>query len=150
MRFPTLLTRAFLPSALLLLTGCAGKNFDEGPKTSVPPQIYAGGVGISESLEKIDPGYWKNGTWVGLTQLAPARNSSAVSLVVSGADVYAGGYNTDSANAGVPGYWKNGTWVGLTPLDATRDSGVFSLVVSGSDVYAGGYSSDSSGVSVPG
>jgi hypothetical protein len=85
------------------------------------------------------PGYWKNGTWVGLTPLPTldTKSSSVISLVISGSDVYAGGYCDDVSGKYVPGYWKNHTWVGLTPpQEASADWEVGTLVVVGGSVYA--------------
>jgi hypothetical protein len=71
-------------------------------------------------------------------------------LVVSGGNVYAGGYSENSAGYGVAGYWFNGNWVGLPSLDSLHNSFVQSMAVLGDDVYAAGYSVNSSGVEVPG
>jgi hypothetical protein len=36
------------------------------------------------------------------------------SLVVSGSNVYAGGYCYNSSGSRMAGYWKNGTWISLS------------------------------------
>jgi len=47
-------------------------------------------------------------------------------MVVSGDDVYAGGYNTNNSPLVVPGYWKNESWNGLVPPNTAR--GAFILL----------------------
>jgi hypothetical protein len=67
---------------------------------------------------------------VGLTN--PYGSYAAVnSLVVSGSDVYAGGYSANASSTSVAGYWKNGTWVGLTNPYGSYDAAVNSLAISG-------------------
>ena len=111
--------------------------------------IYAGG-NSSNSSGILVPGYWKNGTWIGLPQLSPLKWAKVKSLVVSGNDVYAGGYSINSMDVWVPGYWKNGDWFELPRMTSSTGS-VLSLAVSGSDVYGGGYIVDDSGLlAIPG
>lgn len=95
---------------------------------TVTPMVYAAGYIINGSNVTL-PGYWLNGTWVGLSG---ADGSQIKSLVVAGNDVYAGGdYNS--------GYWKNNANVAL-PLPAGASGGfVNSIAVSGNDVYVAGY-----------
>jgi hypothetical protein len=83
-------------------------------------------------------GYWKNGAWVSLTLLVLGELAGVNSLVMSGSDLYAGGYRYDQAHREfMPGYWKNGTWVALPTLDHNAE--VLSIAVAGTDVYCGGY-----------
>jgi len=111
--------------------------------------IYAGGSSSNSSGIPV-PGYWKNGTWIGLTQPSLLKWAEVRSLVVSGNDVYAGGSSSITSGIQVPGYWKNGYWVELPQLTSSTGS-VLSLVVSGSDVYGGGYIVDDSGLlAIPG
>jgi hypothetical protein len=82
--------------------------------------------------------YWLNDTtWVDLPPLTTQSNSQVLSLVLSGSDVYAGGWSTGSG-AAQPGYWLNGTWVSLGSPAGTIGGGVGSLVVTGGNVFAGG------------
>ncbi|MCL1911078.1 MAG: hypothetical protein FWG13_02600 [Leptospirales bacterium] len=90
-------------------------------------------------------GYWKNGEWVGLGNAK--YWSVAITIFVSGDDVYAGGYikNSSDTNA-IPGYWKNGKWIALPSLEE-GNAYVYSIFVSGNDVYAVVYSEeDDSGI----
>ena len=114
---------------------------------SAGPFVYAGGACVTNVAVA---GYWKNGVWTTLPPLDVSRYSMVRSLVVSGNDVYAGGYSGNSSGVAVPGYWKNGVWTALTPLDPMQTSWVTSLVLSGGDVYAAGFNQDSSQLQVAG
>lgn len=74
------------------------------------------------------PGYWSNGTWVGL-----GAGAHVSALAASVTDVYAGG----TLGAAV-GFWRNGAWTPLTPAPGSATSTVTALAVSGTDVYVGG------------
>jgi hypothetical protein len=111
--------------------------------------VYAAGYSTKGSIVCV-PGYWKNGTWNGLSPLDATKDSMVFSLVVSGGDVYAAGYSTNSSYNLVPGYWKNGNWIGLTPLYATGYSVIYAIAVSNGDVYAAGENPNGLGTSVPG
>jgi hypothetical protein len=86
-----------------------------------------------------NPGYWLNGSWVGLALPAGQTAGAVTSLFVSGTDVYAGGFS-HNANATIPGYWLNGAWVGLAAPVGFDGGEVHSLVLSGGKVYAAGVS----------
>jgi len=108
--------------------------------------VYAAGFTLSQShapgysAYAGNPGYWLNGSWVGLPLPNGQTVGSVASLVVSGTDVYAAGFS-GTANAVIPGYWLNGAWVGL-PVPFGFDGGqVNALVTSGGKVYAAGFSS---------
>ncbi len=121
--------------------------------TAVPaPSSYVGGISATNLDGSSIPGYWRDGTWVGLPLLSPEGLSVVTSLVVDGKDrdVYAGGFSYNSSGVDVPGYWKNGSWVGLPPLEDNLSAQVYSLVVSGGDVYASGLCKDNIDTSVPG
>jgi hypothetical protein len=115
------------------------------------PSVYVAGV-LRSSSDVLVPGYWKDGTWVGLTPLSESRDASANSITVSGSDVYVAGYSKNSSDVKVAGYWKNGTWVGLpTPHSSQEIWGATRIVVSGSDIYvAGGWYVNSSHQAIPG
>lgn len=96
------------------------------------------------------PGYWDNGTWVGLPALDATKTSLIYSMTVYSGDIYAAGYSTNSAGVMVPGYWKNGVWNGLPVIDATKSAEVGKLVISGGDIYASGYCTNGSNVLIAG
>jgi hypothetical protein len=103
--------------------------------------VYAGGY--CNPIQTY-PGYWLNGTWDQLPGLT-TFDSEVTAIVVSGTDVYSGGYSTSGspdyqgAYIQVPGYWKNTTWHALTPPDTALTSRVAALLVSGTDIYTAGY-----------
>jgi hypothetical protein len=104
--------------------------------TVTGPTVYAGGACANISDNSV-AGYWKDGAWVELTNPYGSQYGAGVnSLVVSGSEVWAGGYSASSGTA-VAGYWKDGAWVGLTSPSAGAYVSVRSLVVTSSDVYAG-------------
>lgn len=85
--------------------------------------IYVGGYN-----QFFKAAYWKNGL---VTQLADTNLISNVSsMFISGNDIYAAGWLTDSAV-----YWKNGM---VTYLYDGLPSQAFSIFVSGNDVYVSG------------
>jgi hypothetical protein len=138
--------------AALLGAGCAAGT-EAGPTAATEPVVYAGGFSIISGTIQV-PGYWKDGTWVGLTPKSASCSALVRSLAVSGSDVYAGGYcYYDGTTNSMPCYWKNG---GLTELSSLGGDGshslsfVQALVVSGSDVYAGGHSQNSTPAAIPG
>jgi hypothetical protein len=102
--------------------------------------VYAAGFTSSQTLGFAgSPGYWLNGSWVGLALPTGQTEGAVTTLVVTGTDVYAAGFS-ENATITIPGYWLNGAWVGL-PVPGGFDGGqVSSLVLSGGKVYAGGVS----------
>ena len=97
-----------LATATLLIAGCPSPGAEGGGGTG-GPFVYAAGYSVNSSNVEV-PGYWKNGTWNGLTPLVAAKSSLVNSLMVSGSDVYAAGYSINSSTVEVAGYWKNGIW----------------------------------------
>jgi len=88
--------------------------------------VYAAGF-ISSGSDV--GGYWKNGVWTGLPQIDTTKNSWVHSIAVSGGDIYAAGYSSNSSSTRISGYWKNGTWTELTRLSSGQDSEVNSIVI---------------------
>jgi len=70
-------------------------------------------------------GYWKNGFWIDLLSpdVADTQATAGNSLVLSGSDVYVGGWYQNTTGLYLPGYWLNGEWVGLAPSPATMVNG---------------------------
>lgn len=90
--------------------------------------VYA--AGFEGSVAK----YWKNGTPVTLTD--GKNEAAAASIVVSGSDIYIGGYEYNGSQKQVAKIWKNGIASALS--DGTTMANVFQAVVSGGNVYAAG------------
>jgi len=92
------------------------------------------------------PGYWINGTWRGLESPQGLNHGpdSGFDIVLSGSDVYIGGYIIDNDDNdlhrwGSAGYWKNGTWNSLASGELEdKVSQVMAIAVSGTDIYASG------------
>lgn len=83
--------------------------------------------------------YWKNGVPVELTQLANnGPSAAAMSIFISGSDVYVAGYTSNGPSNAIAVYWKNGTQVTLGSSGSPDVSTANSIVVSGSDVYVSG------------
>lgn len=121
--------------SLALLFACAGNGH---PQPAPPPDVHVAGYVFNGTANVAM--YWKNGIPVALTD--GTKDAKAMSVVVSGGDVYvAGGWSSDK-NVGVAGYWKNGVPVPMT--DGTKSAFAESIVVVGSDVYVAGYESDGS------
>lgn len=123
-----------LLSLAMMVSGCGKLSSalsSEVPSPSPTPSlagVYAAGFSTNSSGVSV-PGYWKDSYWNALTPLDATKESSVMSVVVSGSDVYAGGHSTNSAGVLVPGYWKNGTWTALTGLDETKSSAVYSIYI---------------------
>jgi len=136
---------AVLSAAILtVLLGCPPAG--QGPYTppvSGTPVVYAGG--FSENKGVSVPGYWQDGTWVGLSPLYATQNAQVNSIYVSAGTVYSGGWAMDSGSHQVPGYWAGDTWTPLSQTNTSASSSVNALVVSGGYVYAGGSNADANG-----
>jgi hypothetical protein len=120
---------------------------DDNPGQISTSDIYIGGSSRDSNNKNI-PGYWKNGTWIGLenaNNTVDTKYSAYVtSLVVDGDDIYAGGYCLNSAGIEKAGYWLNGSWHSLdNSYNTANRAAVNVIVVYGTDVYAGGYAYDS-------
>jgi len=115
--------------------------------------VYAGGYcDYNSSGTLYLAGYWVTNSggsaWVLLTNTYGSYSAVVNSMVVSGSNVYAGGYCANNSGVWVAGYWVTnggGTfWVPLTNPYGSYNAVVTSLVVSGSNVYAGGSCNNSS------
>ncbi len=110
-------------------------------KTSTTPAPVPAGNNIYVAgYENKVAKYWKNGTAVILSN--PSFNAAVNSMVITGNDVYAGGYeiNNNPSPVTIAKYWKNGIEANLTnPASITNSPEITSMAVSGSDVYAAGY-----------
>jgi len=119
-------------------------------KNSTPTELFTGGfnqltsVVVSNKdvymvvLQNMWPGavaaYLKNGEIVYLQD--GSESSTAVSMAVSGSDVYVVGLAVDQNGHGKVRYWKNGNPVDLT--DGSTSAYPTSIFVSESDVYVAG------------
>ncbi|HEX3384334.1 MAG TPA: hypothetical protein VHS53_04060 [Mucilaginibacter sp.] len=96
--------------------------------------VYA--AGSREGASALNAVLWFNGTSTLLSD--PSVNAEAMSVVLSGSDVYVAGYQNDLAAGHTKAlYWKNGA--------ATLLSGGLvakAIVISGSDVYIAGQTTD--------
>jgi len=88
--------------------------------TLVPwPDVYI--LGLAEVSGVLTPGYWLNGTWVGLSIPQPPAGRTWQScrfgtepMGIASKDVYVlGTFSTDYVQPDLGGYWLNGAW---TPL----------------------------------
>jgi len=135
-------------AGFLFVVGIILLMADYSPAGIRPATVFAGGHSFNGSTWVA--GYWKDGAWVALANSYGTYNAYVLSLMVSGSDVYAGGYSVDGSGGEVAGYWKDGTWAPLANSYSAHGAGVTSLVVSGVDIYAGGAIVNSSGVAVAG
>ncbi len=121
-------------------TSDSGILWKNGVATKLPGYfgqviVYNNDVYVMGNNLSGQPTYWKNGIPV-IVDLA--RNTTATSIFVSGNDVYATGFETDTISAlinDIAVYWKNGTRIKLS----TTDSWANSIFVSGTDVYVAGF-----------
>jgi hypothetical protein len=105
------------------------------PRTSMPratSPTWREVTGNSYDGTTYFAGYWRDRTWTDLLSpdVADTEATYAKSPVVSGSDLYVGGYYLNSTGLDIPGYWLNGEWTGLAPAPATMVNGkVLSLAV---------------------
>jgi hypothetical protein len=93
--------------------------------------------------------YWKNGLPVVVSDSVNRTNALANCIVVSGNDVYVGGYESETATPNlIAKYWKNGKGVNLTVPSAANAPEITSMAVSGNDVYAAGYERNANSIEV--
>ncbi len=120
---------AFLAIAITVNLACgAGSN----PTIRPQSDVYAAGFEINDTGYSVAR-YWKNGALVVLT--TGTHGSYAMSIAVSGSDVYVAGIESNGTND-VAKYWKNGVSVELT--DGTHQGFVNSIFVDGTDLYVAG------------
>jgi len=102
--------------------------------TLVNSDVYVAGKIITGSTSNSIPAYWKNDT-LKLLNLGPGEQGVAVSVAVSGSDVFAAGY-VNRSGISVATYWKNGVPIYLT--DGTQNGSASDIFILGSDVYISG------------
>jgi len=96
--------------------------------------VYA--TGGKEGANGNNAVLWFNGSTTVLSD--PSVNADAMSIAISGSDVYVAGWQYDNAAGHTQAlYWKNGT---ATPLSGGLVAN--SIVISGSDVYVAGQTTD--------
>ena len=122
---------AFLAIAITVTLAC-GAGSNSAIKTQPHSDVYTAGFEINDASYPVAR-YWKNKA---LVVLAPGTHGSyAMSIAVSGSDVYVAGIENNGTND-VAKYWKNGVSVELT--DGTHQGFVNSIFVNGNDVYVAG------------
>lgn len=113
--------------------------------------VYAGGMKVVLQVPQRDgywtyqPGYWADGSWVGLPtpsvvswQLNGAKINA---MAASGGHIYAAGFYSVPMHR-YAGYWLDTTFVPLVP-DTSKPFGCANtIVVSAGDVYVGGADED--------
>jgi len=83
--------------------------------------------------------YWKNDA-SGVQGLYSSSAARALGVAVSGTDVYAAGYYTNSKGNFAACYWKNGVLVDLySDTSGSSSARANAIAVSGTDVYAAGW-----------
>jgi hypothetical protein len=144
----------FFSISTLLLTltfcGCGGSSSTGTTGTTSPTIYVAGYQGASSGGWPYTPDYWTNtqGTVANPLSVGSGMNDSeAVSIVISGNDVYIAGYVGSMTSDSNAAYWKNGS-VNILP-DPNPPSQIIayqsvanSIVVSGNDVYVAGSTMD--------
>jgi hypothetical protein len=122
---------------LLSLYGCSKHNSGtEHPVNKV--DVYVAGEEFDDSIDEAI--YWKNGAAVPLPSPYPFLRSSAVSIAVSGSDVYLAGFAIPKTGSHLSKavYWKNGVQADLT--DGSSMAMALGVKVVGTDVYVAGFS----------
>lgn len=128
----------------LLLLLCIAGSYSckkSNPVVEQPLNVYV--AGYEFDMGNVFAKYWKNGNTVPLS--AGSNKGRAMSITVSGPDVYMAGYEhvlVASKLVAIAKYWKNGRPVGLG--DSLTDNYALSIAVSGIDVYVAGYQASSS------
>jgi len=77
---------------------------------------------------------WKNGE---VQRLNDRQQSGALSVFVSGRDVYVAGWENSDEYIGVAKLWKNGEVQNLS--DGSKNAAAYSVYISGNEVYVGGF-----------
>ena len=130
------------------LWGCGKDNPGDdppGPNSGTKGVYIAGWAASGDDEVAI---LWKDGQATKLTP-TPLKKARALSVCVSGNDVYVGGYERRVAGSYETAVlWKNGVSTALS--DNTYPySRVYSIAVSGNDVYAAGMRYKAGGKQLP-
>lgn len=134
-----LLLSACAIAGVSLLLSCGGNSSHQvATPPPVPADVYLAGYESNGSVDVAK--YWKNGVPVSLTD--GTKGAQALSIAVSGSDVYVAGVegvsfpvDPNKMERAVT-YWKNGVAVVLK--GGTRSANADAIFVSGSDVYVAG------------
>jgi len=108
--------------------------------------IYAGGdfdiTGDNVTVNNIS--VWDGSEW---SALESGVNGTILTLVVSGTDIYVGGYFTEASSVSASNIarWDGSMW---HALGTGVNGNVYAITVNGTDVYAGGYFTEAGGVAV--
>jgi hypothetical protein len=145
---------SFILGFVLVFTNSCKKDensSDTGNNNTTFPKSYIVGYQSNGSMNVVK--YWKDGVAASLSD--GTKNEEALSIFVSGTDVYAAGFSDDAPGSlyddptKMPEYWKNGVAV---PLNVVYFGGAVSgtngiansIFVQGGNVYVAGYEEDGS------
>lgn len=125
--------RCFL-FCLLLFTICSCQTVK--PKNSISDLYFIGGIDSDENI--LNPGYYKNNSWIKLETLNNNILGLASYMAMINNDVYVSGVVTNSRDGLLPCMWKNGE-LSLLPLpDNCKDALAVDIIDLNDKVIIGG------------